>query len=171
MNFGCAYSGALVVAIMLASIVVSASDQEMASAFTLENPSKKKITVSFPRAKPLLLTLGDQNGAKQIKGWVQPIKKEFGDALDVIGVANLEAIPSLMRGAARLMFKKTEGVLLLDWTGKVNQQYATRKGTANILVIEPGGAIALRFKGPVNDERLERALAVIAELVEDEGSP
>ncbi len=91
----------------------------MASTFTLENPSKKDVTISFPRPKPLVLALADQAGAKQIESWAKPIEKKFGNAVDIIGVPNLKEVPALARGPIRLMFRRSEGVLLLDWTGDV----------------------------------------------------
>ena len=170
MNLRCAYSSALVAAVLFACVAVSASDQVMASTFTLENPSKKDVTISFPRPKPLVLTLADQAGAKQIKSWAKPIKEKFGNAVDIIGVPNLKAVPALARGPIRLMLKRNEGVVLLDWTGEVNEQYGAMDKTATILVVEPGGAIALRYTGTADDDRLERILSVLTKLTENQSS-
>lgn len=151
----------LVLAGSFAVAEASAEPSSKAIEFTLEDPSKKKVKVSFPREKPLFLSLADREGSEQIPDWAKPVKEAFADRVEHIGVADLQAIPSLMRGPIRLFFKGVEGYVLLDWEGEVCKQYKVKAKTALIVILDRDGTVLSRHEGAADDEQVSEIIEIL----------
>lgn len=121
------------------------------SGFTLKDQNEASYAVKFPREKVTVLIFGDREGAEQIEGWVRPIYNQFGSKIDVYGIAELSAVPSLMRGIVRRVIKqKTKYSVLLDWSGAVSKTYGYQKGKANVVVLDKNGRVIGRRTGAAN---------------------
>ncbi len=121
------------------------------SGFTLKNQNDASVAVSFPRDKVTVLIFGDREGAEQIEGWVRPMYNQFGDKIEVYGIAELSAVPRLARGVVRRIIKsKTKYSVLLDWSGAVSKAYGYQKGKANVVVIGKNGAVLGKRTGAAN---------------------
>ena len=121
------------------------------SGFTLKDQNDASYAVKFPRDKVTVLIFGDREGAGQIEGWTRPIYNQFGDKIEVYGIAELSAVPSLARGVVRRIIKrKTKYSVLLDWSGGVAKSYGYEKGKANVVVVGKKGAVLGRRSGAAN---------------------
>lgn len=142
------------------------SGEERASGFELKDQYEQRLTYKFPRSKISVLTFGDRKGSEQIEGWVRPLYERYKDRIDQHGVAVLSAVPSLMRGIVRRIFRKqVKYPVLLDWKGDVSRAYAYQSGKANVLVIDREGQIVMRATGPAGRQQLERVFAQVDQLL------
>src|SRR5262245_55572096 len=62
--------------------------------------------LAFPNTNVTVLLLADRKGSAQIPGWVEPVSKRFGKRVEVRGIADVSAVPRLLRGSVRLTFRK-----------------------------------------------------------------
>jgi len=153
--------------LLVAPFAMAEGDQQKAPTFTLEDPHKKSVKVSFPREKPLFLSLADREGSEEIPGWAKPIKDAYGDQIEHIGVADLNAIPGLMRGPIRMFFRSVEGYVLMDWDGEVCKQYGVKAKTALIVVVDRDGGVLAREEGAADDARVDAMKEVLGKYLGD----
>ena len=157
----------LLLAASLAGLDKGAEPPRNAIEFTLEDANKNPVEIVFPRERPLLLSLADRKGSKQIPGWVDPIKEEFGDSVEHIGIADLQAVPWLMRVPIRWFFRGVDGFVLMDWEGKVCEQYGVKAKTALILIIDRDGAVLARLEGAADEEQLAKTFEMLDAYFDD----
>ena len=118
--------------------------------------------LSFPNTNLTLLTIADRKGSEQIAGWVEPVKKQFGDQINVQGIADVSAVPRLLRGTVRSAFRKKQSYpVMMDWSGETVEKFMPIADQVSIFVISEKGAILRRFDGPVKPEELEEVRTVI----------
>lgn len=124
--------------------------------FTLKDQNDASYTIKFPRDKVTVLIFGDREGSEQIEGWTRPIYNQYGSRIDVYGIAELSAVPSLARGIVRRIIKsRTKYSVLLDWSGSVSKTYGYEKGKANVVVIDKKGNILAKRTGAANQSGLQ----------------
>jgi hypothetical protein len=142
-----------------------APEPKRAAAFTLSDQFGRSLEYRFPRSNVSVLTFGDWKGSTQIEGWVRPLWNRYRSSVDINGVAVLDIVPSFARDFARGQFReRVKFPVLLDFEGTVSTAYGFRSDNANILVIAPDGAIALRIVGEATPARLRRVYDTIDRL-------
>lgn len=123
-----------------------------ASEFALKDQYNRSYNVRFPRDKVLILVFGDRKGSSQIESWVRPLYEKYADTVDIYGVAELSAVPSLMQGVVRQIFKsQIRFSVMLDWSGKVSKSYNYQSGKANVVLISKKGEILFRQTGAATE--------------------
>ena len=126
-----------------------------AADFALPDQFQNTHALKFPRDKVCVLVFGDRQGAEHLQAWIEPIYYKFPDQIDIYGVAELSAVPSLVRPLVRQMVKsRTKYAVLLDWTGRIAQSYAYEAGQALLVVIDKAGNIVTRKTGTANQKDL-----------------
>ncbi|MCS6874639.1 MAG: redoxin domain-containing protein [Pyrinomonadaceae bacterium] len=134
--------------------------------FSLKDQFGKVHKVEFPREKITVLAFADREGSSQLESWIRPIYERYSDRIDIYGVAELSAVPVIMRGVVRSFIRKgTEYPVMLDWDGKVSMAYGYEKGVANIYVINKEGVVIMKQKGKANKESLEQIFLKIDKLL------
>ena len=74
--------------------------------------------IFFPAAGVTLLTVADRKGSEQIDGWIGPLKEHYGGRIAIEGIADMSAVPCLLRSMVREQFKKCRAYpVMLDWEG------------------------------------------------------
>ena len=130
--------------------------QKVAS-FTLADQYEKSHSLTFPGTNVVVLTLADQKGSKQIAGWVEPLKRRFGDRIQLAGVADVSKVPGFLRGRVRAGFREQMPYpIMLDWKGTVCRRLAIERNQANVLLLDPSGTIRLRLTGEAEPQALAR---------------
>jgi hypothetical protein len=119
-------------------------------------------TLAFPTTNITVLTIADKTGSDQIAGWVTPIKKRFPARLDIEGIADVSAVPWVLRGLVRKKFQKAQShPVMLDWSGDMVNAFAPSVNKANVFVIGADGRILKRMAGPADESSLRELNAVI----------
>jgi hypothetical protein len=142
--------------------------EERCADFTLEDQHRRSHSITFPRARPLVLVMADREGAGQIDGWILELKGRYGERVDYIGVADVRAVPALMRGMVRGRFREQfSRPILLDWSGGIASGLSSSAKEANLVVLDASGAVLGRARGASDQpavakvrEMIERALQV-----------
>jgi len=120
--------------------------------------------LSFPRTNLTLLTIADRKGSEQIAAWVAPLAKEFGPNLDVRGIADMSAVPRLLRGTVKSAFRKQQSYpVMLDWSGAVVRKFHPKPDLVNVFLLDQRGAILLRYEGLAKPGQLEELRSRIRE--------
>lgn len=122
--------------------------------------------LAFPNTNITVLTLADRKGSEQIPGWVEPVAKRFGKRVDVQGIADVSAVPRLLRGTVRAGFRRDiQHPVMLDWSGTTIQKFAPRADVTTVLVIDGSGKILRQFEGAATPKQIEELIAMIEKML------
>jgi hypothetical protein len=120
-----------------------------AAGFVLKDQYNNTHAYGFPKEKVSVLLFADYKGHSQLEPWIRPLYDRYRDGIHIHGVADLSAVPGILRGMVRNAFRKQlDYPVMLDWRGTVSDRYAYQKGLANLLVINCAGEINLRLSAP-----------------------
>jgi hypothetical protein len=127
-----------------------------------EKPQK----LSFPNTNLTVLTIADRKGSEQIAGWVEPVAKRFGTRVAVRGIADVSAVPRLLRGTVRSAFRKEQSYpVMLDWSGKEVAKFAPKENVTTVLLIDGQGKILRRYEGLAKKAEVEELCKLIQEML------
>jgi hypothetical protein len=139
---------------------------EKAKDFTLKDQFGNNLEYKFPREKVTILAFGDKDGSDQLEAWIRPLYDKYTEKIDIMGVAELSAVPAIARGIVRAMIKKkSKKAVMLDWEGKVSKDFNYEKKKANIIVIDKNGNILTKEVGVADDAKLKKIYAEIDKLL------
>ncbi len=118
--------------------------------------------LAFPNTNVTVLTLADRKGSEQIAGWVGPVAKRFGKRVDVRGIADVSAVPWLLRGSVRSGFRKDiTHPVMMDWSGAEIKKFAPKADMTTVLLIDGSGKILRRYEGAATPAQLEELFGLI----------
>ncbi len=134
--------------------------------FSLKDQFGNMLEYKFPREKVTVLAFGDKDGSDELEAWIRPIYDKYTDKLDIMGVAELSAVPAIARGIVRAMIKKkSKKAVMLDWDGKVSKDFKYEKKKANIFLIDKTGNLIVKQIGVADDAKLKTIYAEIDKLL------
>jgi hypothetical protein len=143
---------------------VFASDK--AKDFSLKDQFGNVLEYKFPREKVTVLAFGDKDGSDQLEAWIRPLYDKYTDKVDIMGVAELSAVPAIARGIVRAMIKKkSKKAVMLDWDGKVSKDFKYEKKLANIILIDKSGNIIIKEVGVADEAKLKKIYTEIDKLL------
>jgi len=135
----------------------------MTAKIELKDQFNKPHLIAFPHEKPCVLAVADEQGAKQLNSWVEPIHKKFGEQIEIHGLADVTGVPRLIQPLIARQFRKQyPQPVLLDWDGKSVAQFGYAGNEALVLVIDRTGEIRHRVTGMADAKKLEEAFTAIA---------
>lgn len=106
----------------------------------------------FPSPTVTLLAIADKKGSEQIAGWVQPVRRQFGERVDIRGVADVSSVPGPLRGLVRKRFQRLQNYpVMMDWSGNVSRTLAYVPGQVNILLLDQQGRLLSRWAGDATE--------------------
>lgn len=124
-------------------------------AFSLRDQFDTAHDFKFPRTKPAVLAVADKKGSDDIESWAQPLAERFGERIDIPGLADVSAVPRLLRGTVQSRFKKAIAhPVMLDWDGKVAGGFHYTKGQANVYLIAADGRVLHHLVGRASADKL-----------------
>jgi hypothetical protein len=107
--------------------------------------------LSFPATNLTLLLIADRKGSEQVSGWVAPLKQRFGRRIDIRGLADVSAVPRLLRGMIRMKFQKAQTYpVMMDWSGAAVKAFTYVPDRANVILMDRRGHILKRLSGEVS---------------------
>lgn len=122
--------------------------------------------LAFPNTNVTVLTLADRKGSEQISGWVEPLARRFGKRVDVQGIADVSAVPRLLRGTVRAGFRRDmQHPVMLDWSGTTIQKFAPKADVTTVLLIDGNGRILRQFEGAATVGQIEELIAMIEKML------
>lgn len=152
--------------------VTAFGETNVAPKIELKDQYDKTQVVEFPRAKVSVLTIADRLGSCQLAAWVKPIRDQFGERVEIFGLADVTGVPGLIRPMVSGYFKdKIQYPVMLDWDGKVVASYGYVRKEALLLVIDRNGRIRLRETGAANDAKLAAVIALLQAEEKDSFRP
>ncbi len=96
----------------------------------------------------MVLLVADRGGSSQLDDWLAPLAEGYADVLHIQGIADLSAVPRLLRPGVRALFRKNEAVpIWMDWTGEVAERFGAQAEVANVYLIAPSGEVLHRVSG------------------------
>jgi hypothetical protein len=156
----------VILAVMTTQIPASANSKLKAADFSLKDQNGKVHDFKFPNERVTILAFGDKDGSEQLEGWIRPLYEKYQDQIDIHGVAELSSVPAIARGIVRsIIRKKTTYSVMLDWEGKVSENYKYEKKKANIVIIDKKGTVVVREIGAADATRLEAIYKEIDKLL------
>jgi hypothetical protein len=118
--------------------------------------------LAFPTTNIFLFTIADKKGSEQIAGWVAPIKERFEARVEICGIADVSAVPRLLRGTVRKKFRQAQTYpVMLDWTGETVKAFGCVSDQVNVFVVDGEGRILKRVTGPVSHAALREVFGVL----------
>jgi len=140
----------------------SSEPRSAPSSIRLQDQFDRPQILSFPASNVTLLTIADKKGSEQVAGWVAPVRQRFGMRVDIRGLADVSAVPGLLRGMVRMKFQKRETYpVMLDWSGRTVKLFNSVPDKVNVLLLDRRGQILWRFTGEANTPALQELCAAI----------
>jgi hypothetical protein len=140
----------------------AAESTPVAREFILLDQYGKHYEITYPQEKVCVLVFADKWGCTQVEGWVRPLYDQYEETIAILGVAQLDGVPSWLRSTLVRIFKKSiKFSVMMDWTGDVCRAYEYTGRKANVVIISRQGAIQHRVKGRASQELIEECCQVI----------
>lgn len=151
---------------VIARLAFAASPTNAPACIELPDQFEKPQKLSFPNTNLTVLTLADRKGSEQIAGWVEPVAQRFGERVDVRGIADVSAVPRLLRGTVRSAFRKEQSYpVMLDWSGKEVAKFAPKDNVTTVLLIDGQGKILKRYEGAAKKAEVEELCKLIQAML------
>lgn len=104
-----------------------------------------------------VLLVADRDSHQDVDSWVSSLKEQYGSRVDLVGIADVSAVPPLLRSLVRNgIGKKFKHPILLDWNGKVLAQLPLSKKTTHVFLVIAGGGIIASAQGPADDKTVAK---------------
>jgi hypothetical protein len=137
-----------------------------AISFQLEDQTGKKTAIAFPRSKPIILAIADQDGSKQMEAWITPLYQRYTESIDIEGIADVAGIPPLVRGIAKgVISALVKQPVMLDWDGVAVRHFGAQKKRTNIIIIDDQGPVHGKISGAASPDSLAAVQAKIDALL------
>lgn len=114
--------------------------------FSLQTQFDKEIKLSFPLAKPLVLAFANRESTDQLNIWTDKLRLDFGDSLEIVGVAVLENYGFMSEPFIKT-YLKSKPEVLLDWGGELAQQFDYSPHNCLLVWIDTDGIILTSVRG------------------------
>ena len=145
----------------------------MAPDFTIKDQYDHDVRLSSLRGKPVLLIYGDRLGSDYMDAWAAAVRKSaVADSVNVVRIANLRAVPSLMHSFVRRQFAKPDSQgkpnspVLLDWDANLAKIYGFTEDLTNVYLIDDKGILRYTANGRGTPEETGRLVDRISNLAE-----
>ena len=84
----------------------------------------------------------------------------------VRGIADVSAVPRLLRGTVRSAFRKEQSYpVMMDWSGKEVAKFAPKENVTTVLLIDGQGKILRRYEGLAKKAEVEELCKLIQEML------
>ena len=116
--------------------------------FELEDQFSKTLSAEDLKGRAVLVIAADGSASDFTGAWSAALgdtiaRLELEEHVEVLGLADLRGVPSLMRKRVRESFSTNpEDATLLDWKGDFAKAYAFEKRHCNLLLFDADGNIA-----------------------------
>ena len=120
----------------------------------------------------LVLIIGDHTTRGNGNKWAKELDKLYKERkeIDIFMIADLRKLPFFVTEFMVKWGTKREGLpvtILLDWEGKVSEQYKTQRGESNIFIIDSEGKIRYILVGQCSPENLKVLQSKIQENIKE----
>jgi len=134
---------------------VDNKERTPAKSFELSDQFKKSWTVKFPRKKVTVLLFANRRSARQGEKWGNALWNRYEDRIAMEGIGVGKSVPKWERSIVRFLIRRVTDVpILLDWDGRVGDDYDFQKEALNLVVVDKEGFIVFKFVGkPTEDNR------------------
>jgi hypothetical protein len=139
--------------------------------FVIKDQYDHEVQLSSLRGKPVLLIYGDRLGSDYMSNWAAAVRESArANSVNVIRIANLRAVPSLMRSYVKRQFLKTsaEGKpnapVLLDWDAGLAKLYTFTEDLTNVYVVDEKGFLRYVACGKGTPEETGKLVDMIVSL-------
>lgn len=162
-------STALFSALLPAIFAGSPPIGSVAPDFNIADQYDHPVRLSAQRGRPVLLIYGDRLGSEFMGAWAAAVQESaLASSVNVIRVANLHAVPSLMHSYVKRQFGrpspegKPNSPVLLDWNAELAKSYGFTEDFTNVYLIDHDGILRYAASGTGTPEQTRRLLEMIA---------
>lgn len=141
--------------------------------FTLEDAEENSHSLEELSGKVVFLIMGNRKIRKEDNKWAAAFQKDYAEDKRVVAyiIADLRSVPGFIpKWFIRNQLKKNPPpvTFLMDWNGRVHEQYQTEKEKPNLYLISPKGILVFHrkvdFKPKVYEELKTEIDALLAAL-------
>ncbi len=162
---------ALAIALVTALSAAEASVGSIAPDFAIKDQYDYEVRLSSLRGQPVLLIYGDRLGSDYMSAWAAAVRKSAEpSSVKVLNIANLRAVPSLLRAYVKRQFLKSHAdgkpnsPVVLDWDAEVARLYGFTDDLTNVYLIDEQGMLSYRACGKGAPEETRKLLDMIANM-------
>ena len=158
-------------ALVTALSAAVASIGSIAPDFAIKDQYDHEVRLSSQRGQPVLLICGDRLGSDYMGAWAAAVRKSAeASSVKILRIANLRAIPSLLRSYVKRQFLKPRAngkpnsPVVLDWDAEVAGLYGFTEDLTNVYLIDEQGMLRYRAAGKGTPEETRKLVDMIANL-------
>jgi hypothetical protein len=163
----------LIPALLPGFFAATAPIGKIAPDFSIKDQFDREVQLSSQRGKPVLLIYGDRLGSDYMGAWAAAVEDSaIASSIRIIRVANLHAVPSLMRSYVKRQFLKPnpegkpKSPVLLDWEAGLAKLYGFTEDLTNVYLIDQAGVLRYSACGEGTHEETGRLLEMIAKTTD-----
>ena len=155
-------AAALLVAARLRSDPVGMSPATAPARIELRDQFGVPQTLVFPTTNFTVLLIADRHGSEQVNQWIAALKPKCAGYAQIRGLAQVAGVPRIFQGRLCREFQaQRKYPVMMDWSGRVCEQFEFKPGTVNVLIIDPRGFIQGRFYGNPTESDTAAALKAL----------
>lgn len=148
-----------------------ASIGSIAPDFTIKDQYDQELQLSSQRGQPVLLIYGDRLGSDYMGVWAAAVRNSAeASSVKIIRIANLRAIPSLMRSYVKRQFMKPHGdgkpnaPVVLDWEAEVAKLYGFTEDLTNVYLIDAQRKLRYTASGKGTPDETRKLVEMIGSV-------
>ncbi len=141
--------------------------------FILNDADQKPFRFSEHKGKVLVFSfIPDMDNRKtgaywlaESRKWMQELSQKFGERIEVFGLKEMTDLPMFLpKSVVRAKLRKEPFPYLIDWNGKVFEQFSVDK-VFTLIVIDANGNIAYRISEPFSSDKFNAVCLEIEKLI------
>ena len=126
-------------------------------AFTVEDQNERSWTRSNFSQKPVLYVVCDRDAYDHVDNWTSELVPRYKSKIHFVPVADVSAVPGLMKGYVRGKFKDEFSYpILMDWEGVLVKALRMKPGFPTLVITKADGTMTYHAWGKGTAKQIER---------------
>ncbi len=136
-------------------------------AYTVEDQNERSWKLSNFSDKPVLYVLCDLEAYDHVDNWTKELVPRYKSKIHFVPVADVSAVPGLMKGYIRGKFKdEFDYPILMDWEGVLVKALRMKPGFPTLVITKADGTMTYHAWGKGTKKQIERFEKKLKEVTE-----
>jgi peroxiredoxin len=141
----------LAAALLLPAVFAQVNIGSASPSFDLKDQFDREWKLSDLNGKVVVIVAATRDSGRAMGPWVDSLKTQYGNNIQLLGLLDLSSVPSIGRGIAKSRIKKeTKDPLMLDFNGATAKSYEVSDKYPVVVVIDKRGIVRSEQKTEYN---------------------
>ena len=137
-------------------------DKDPLASIVLKDVDGKAKAIKLPGKRPQIIILGNRECAIDSADWGRHLTEVLGDEVEILSVAEIKHVPTLLRSwVSRKIAKEHGRFILLDWEGSLSGHYGLSEPWPHILLYQPNDPSPKQIHGVYDTQKMQEILITL----------